>query len=301
MVLESGLYSKSESSHLLSQPTVPSALKFRSLRPKPLTPTLWAFLSPPVPLIPSIPVDVSDAGASPVGDAHLFPSDEELSQRTLWICFLLSSGWSILGLAGALPLYLASTPCIQESASQPRFTGFLSTLQDLSLLRLLQLLDDRDISISNSRTQTRAIVDGNDVASNTRIRIIILTVFVIVLGLIPSLWKILHEFTKLAAFRRRWLNVHLRGLEMGWLSARDAPGFSGWGEKHLKDFITRTGLSSSFDNRPSNDIGRNGHTQRSGMDAPLATAEEEKLDVDIQSLFSIGGLQLSIVINLPVL
>ena len=36
---------------------------------------------------------------------HKFPLDEELSQRTLWLCFVVGLVWSTLGLACALPFY----------------------------------------------------------------------------------------------------------------------------------------------------------------------------------------------------
>lgn len=230
-------------------------------------------------------------------DASIFPSDEELSQRTLWHCFIIVLGWSILGLVGALPLYLVSTPCLSHSAASPQFGGVYSVLQDLSLLRLLPLLDDRNIS-----TQTLATVDGKDVTFRTRVRIIILTALLIVVGLLPALIKSLREFDKLLAFRRRWLDIHLQGVEMGWLSAHDAPGFVGWGERRIKDFIIKTGLSSSLDfspnasgtgARPGNGTG-NGTTnggdrpRRRRQGAFLSRAEEAALEVDIQSLFSIG-------------
>ncbi|KAL1738749.1 hypothetical protein HDZ31DRAFT_16821, partial [Schizophyllum fasciatum] len=92
------------------------------------------------PLVPPVPTDVDDAGKSLKTDAELFPSDEQLSQRVLWISFLIVMGWSILALAGCLPLYLASLPCLADY-SQARYGGAYSTLQDLSLMRLLRMLD----------------------------------------------------------------------------------------------------------------------------------------------------------------
>ena len=38
-------------------------------------------------------------------NVHKFPSDEELSQRTLWLCFVMGLVWSTLGFACALPFY----------------------------------------------------------------------------------------------------------------------------------------------------------------------------------------------------
>ncbi|KAJ4485701.1 hypothetical protein J3R30DRAFT_3655075 [Lentinula aciculospora] len=268
----------------------------RDLRPKPLGSGFFAFLLPHVPLVPSMPSDVSDLGQSASGDAELFPSDEQLSQRAIWISFLIVLGWSILGLVGALPLYLVTIPCLASQRSTTVYGGSYSALQDLSLVRLLRSFDASDVS-SNALIviQKRATDDPQ----NLRARIIVLTVLVIILALFPALWKIIREFNKLAAYRSRWIETRCQGIEMAWLSARKAPGFVGWGEKHLKDFILKTGLSSSLDR---NGHGGNGNGSRSlaqtrnpsrhGAERePLNDSEKASLEVDIQSLFSICDTQ----------
>ena len=77
------------------------------------------------------------------------PVDGQFSQRVLWVCFLVVLGWSFLGLAGLLPLYLVNTPCLAQSIPQARFGGIYSVLQDLSLLRLLHLHEDENITTSS--------------------------------------------------------------------------------------------------------------------------------------------------------
>ncbi|EEB95408.1 hypothetical protein MPER_05627, partial [Moniliophthora perniciosa FA553] len=98
------------------------------------------------PLVPSLPDDddATKYGRSAHDDAKNFPSDEQLSQRILWIAFLIVLGWTILGLAGALPLYLINTPCLAKQPTTSEFGGSYSVLQDLSLMRLLELLDRGD-------------------------------------------------------------------------------------------------------------------------------------------------------------
>jgi hypothetical protein len=265
-------------------------------RPQPLRHSLWAFLNPPVPMIPSIsgvPSDPSDRAAA---DARNFPSDEELSQRTLWYCFLMVLGWTFLGLAGALPLYTISMPCVADTAPAPRFLGGYSTLLDLSLMRVLQLFDNRDISTS-SNAAVREVINGHDYKSRARVRVIILTALLIVIGVIPALVKILREYGKLLAFRRKWTDAHLQGKEMGWIGARDAPGFVGWGEKRLKDFILRTGLSSSLDfsaEPATTGTGRRVKSSRPRNTAPYTYSEEDAgLEVDILSLFTVVYVPLS--------
>jgi calcium permeable stress-gated cation channel len=237
-----------------------------------------------IPSISNVPSDPRDPAAE---DARKFPSDEELSQRTLWLCFVVVLGWSILGLVGALPLYLISLPCVAESAPGPRYSGGYSTLQDLSILRVLQLFDNRDIS-TRSNARVLEIVNGEDLKSRARVRIIVVTALLIVVGLFPALVKILREYSKLIAFRRKWTDVYLQGREMGWISARDAPGFIGWGETRLKDFILKTGLSSSLDfsaEPASSGVGRRGRSARRGYGPYME--EDSDFEVDISSLFTV--------------
>jgi hypothetical protein len=89
--------------------------------------------------------------------------------------------------------------------------------------------------------------------------LIILTVLVLALALLPALWKILREFNKMVAYRQRWIAVRCEGKEMAWLSAKDAPAFMEWGEKRLKAFLLKTGLSNSFE---LNGNQRNGSRRR---------------------------------------
>lgn len=168
-------------------------------------------------------------------------------QRTLWIAFLMSLGWALLGLAIGVPLYLIKTPCLAQSSPQVQFGGQLSTLQDLSLLRLLTLLDNRNISTTSpTQIASREIINGHDFTSNIRKRLIILTVLVIVLGVLPMLWKLHKEFNKLIRYRTYWLINKCGGLDLAWLSIKSTPGFRGWGENRLKEFLHKNGLGQTL-------------------------------------------------------
>ncbi|KAG9090426.1 hypothetical protein FRC06_001091, partial [Ceratobasidium sp. 370] len=202
------------------------------LRPEPLRSTLWAFLFPPVPLVP------------PLASEAPFPSDGELAQRTIWVALLLVLGWTIVGLVGALPLYLVSTPCLADSYPRAVFGGRVSTLQDLSLLRLLRMYDEGQVSTNTGLTR-RAIVDGSDRAPAARTRLILLTVLLIVFFALPALFKLLHEWTNVLTCRRQWLDS-LNSVDIVWLPRDRAPGFEGWGEGRVKDLFVRCGLTSKL-------------------------------------------------------
>ncbi|OJA12346.1 hypothetical protein AZE42_02784 [Rhizopogon vesiculosus] len=253
----------------------------RDLRPDRLSSNIGAFLFPPVPLVPPTPSDISDAGKSAPVDARLFPSDEELSQRTLWTCLTIVLGWSLVGLGGALPIYLVSTPCLAHSTGDLQFAGVYSTIQDLSLLRLLQLLEH------NSTSTSIAYDEGQ--APKVQLRIVILAVLTVTVAMLPALYRILKEINNLVAFRKRWLEVRCAGMEMGWLSARKAPVIAGWGEKRVKDYLVKIGLSSSLggpsrsNNRQRQPQGRTQSYRQNSQDLGF--------EVDVQSLFTICDTQ----------
>ncbi|KIJ45476.1 hypothetical protein M422DRAFT_59699 [Sphaerobolus stellatus SS14] len=263
------------------------------LRPKPLGNAFWAFLWPSVPLIPSLTdTGALDTRSGKRRNAVQFLSDEELAQRTLWHAFLTVLTWSIVGLAGALPLYLLRTPCVAESAPSEQFGGQYSTLHDLSLLRLLNLLDDKNITTTGiSSFAKRAIVDGTNLRHFTEVRLIILAVLVVAASSIPAAIKLLHEFTKLVNYRKLWIEYKCDNVEMAWLRKADTMCFDGWGENQIKDYLTDIGLSQGFRNGSeangnSSGVGMNGRSQRSYANR---VAEEKPLpEIDIQSLFTIS-------------
>ncbi|KAL0951690.1 hypothetical protein HGRIS_008366 [Hohenbuehelia grisea] len=307
-------------------------------RPKPLGSSFFSFLFPHVPLVPSLPSSAPDSRRDTSDDrnpspspstnlANVFPSDEALAQRTLWLCLMIVLGWSIIGLAGALPLYLVKTPCLADASSdtQSSFGGAYSALQDLSLLRLLRLLDDGNITtmgnLNTRNLHSRMVVDGHDYAPQARTRLIIIVVLTLVVALLPALYKILKEFNNLVAYRRTWVDERCEGVDMGWISARRAPGFAGWGEKRIKDFLVKSGLSAggvgglrrtgteatrgSRMQLDRNVEGENGNEnsshngsgygpyggRRRKEEQPLTNVEDGDFEVDVQNLFSISDTQ----------
>jgi calcium permeable stress-gated cation channel len=112
----------------------------------------------------------------------------------------------------------------------------------------------------------------------------------VVLAVLPALYKILKEFTRMVAYRKRWINVLCQENELGWLSVREAPGFAGVGERKLKKMMSDIGLS-----RKDTAIARNGTQKRTepprstqGANGEPNSAEKAKLEIDIRDLFSIG-------------
>lgn len=263
-------------------------LPFLSLRPPPLGNGFFAFLHPPVPIVPEMPTDVSDFGDSAAGDAHLFPSDDELSQRTIWLAFTLVFAFTCVGLVLALPLYTVSTPCTGNTAPDSTYGGQWSVLQDLSLLRLLQLLKSGNItthppassslSSSHIELQRRLMVDGTDYAHTARVRLLILTVLLLVVAIFPALIKILREFNKLLAYHNRWTAIRCEGLEMGWLSVSRAPGLKRMGEAQVKALFEKTGMAKrANDSGPSLAPAGRESPRRQRSNTPTNDGEEGSL------------------------
>jgi hypothetical protein len=280
-----------------------------SLRPPPLGNGFFAFLHPPVPIVPGMPTDVSDLGDSAAGDARLFPSDDELSQRTIWLAFMLVLAFTCVGLVLALPLYTVSTPCTGNTAPNSTYGGQWSLLQDLSLLRLLQLLKQGNITThspasslfsSHITLQRRLTVDGKDYAHTARVRLLILTVLLLILAVFPALIKIIREFNKLLAYHKRWVAIRCEGLEMGWLSVSRAPGLKRMGEAQVKALFEKTGmtqrasgsgLSSTYTGRESPRRQRSNTPTNDGEEGSLTGRRrgipEGGREIDVTGIFTI--------------
>lgn len=249
-------------------------------------------------MVPPLPSDVSDASRSNAQDAKLFPSDEELSQRVLYVALKMTLVWSVLALGGALPLYLINTPCNADFPTPAVFgrSGY-STLSDISLMRLLRLFDTENVIGPTSKNiNSRSLLLTGDDPFHAGVRVIVLTILTILLGLLPALIRILREFNAILAYRRQWLQVKCQRKDLGWLSARKAPGFSTWGEQRFKDYLVKIGLSSTLTEAVKRNGNGNGARPRNGEKRTRRKEEEQLLslnddfdaEIDIQSLFSIG-------------
>ena len=143
-------------------------------------------------IVPSIS-DVPDPRDPAVEDRPKFGSDEELSQRTLCLCFVVVLGWSILCLACDFPPYDHPTLFSRNCPG----TALLGRLLDLTGPQhpASSTTELRDIS-SRGNASVLEIVNGEDPKWCARRRIIIL---LIVIGLFLVLVKIL-LYSKLVAF-----------------------------------------------------------------------------------------------------
>jgi calcium permeable stress-gated cation channel len=194
-----------------------------------------------------------------------------------------------------MPLYLINTPCNADFPS-PAVSGQggYSTLSDISLIRFLRIYDSGNLT-SENLLGTLSLLDGDD-PFHARIRVIVLTILTILLGLLPALIAVVREFNAIVAYRKRWLQVRCQRKDLGWLSARKAPGIATWGEKQLKDYLVKIGLSSTLgDAAKRNGDGhrpraRNGEkrTRRRDEEQPLNLNDDIDAEVDVQSFFSIG-------------
>lgn len=167
---------------------------------------------------------------------------------------------------------MINTPCV-SSSTQPTYGGRYGTLADLSILRLLKMLDNGTLStvnqqafalgrharslVGDARDLHRRMLDqrGNDISGEAERRLIALCVIIVVLVLLPALWHLWREFSRLASYYDMWDKGRCEGVEMAylgcgtsnrWLSGKrgGAWGWRGWGEGQIKAFFRKAGLGS---------------------------------------------------------
>lgn len=293
------------------------------LRPPALSNGFFAFLHPPVPLVPSLASmsdmdDARDARVNPrpnqpnADPAQLFASDEQLAQRTLWVVFLICLGWSFLALAVVLPLYLVQTPCLPNSDPQVSYGGRYGTLNDLSLLRVLRMLDNGSVNTGSTPATKRhlffvkrLIDNGKDLSKNAYARLIALCVILIVLAILPALWKLWKEFRRLANYYQAWHEGRCERYEMAYLSCGTghsallgtrggAWGWRGWGEGRVKAFFRKSGLGSgpglgagAGDRAALSPAERTGRRARN-QPSPGSSEEKADAEINVTSVFSVG-------------
>ncbi len=239
--------------------------------------------------------------------AQLFASDEQLAQRTLWIVFLICLVWSFIALALALPIYLVQTPCLPNSGVDTQYGGRYGTLNDLSLLRLLRMLDDGKINGASQGQKIgslwRRLLDqnGNDLAPNAYGRLIAICVIIIVLAILPALWKLWKEFRVLANYHKSWDEKRCERYEIAYISAGTgnsvllgnrggAWGWRGWGEGKVKAFFRKAGLGGTGLRAGANSAAVEDKEGRRARNRSSPEGNEEKADAEINvtSVFSIG-------------
>ncbi|KAG8822531.1 hypothetical protein FRC17_009553 [Serendipita sp. 399] len=293
------------------------------LRPPALSNGFFAFLHPPVPLVPGLPSnsDIDEArearinpqpGQATPDPCQLLTSDDQLAQRTLWIVFLICLVWSLVALVIGLPLYMVETPCLPRSGPDIQYGGRYGTLQDLSVLRLLRMMDDGTLNPTSSKVGElwrRLVNNGRDLAPNAYGRLIGLCVIVIVLAILPALWKLWNEFRKLSNYNKAWNELRCEGFEMGYLSCGTgnsiflgnrggAWGWRGWGEGKVKAFFRQAGLGGGTGLRvepikPGERAALAGPSEKHGRrhrEQPSPGSSEERADAEINvtSVFSVG-------------
>ena len=208
----------------------------------------------------------------------------------LFVALKIAFGWSIIALGGVLPLYLVNIPCNTDLPA-PAVSGLggYSTLSDISLIRLLRTFDN-GYAASKDLIGRVSLPDG-DGPFHVRVRVIVLTILTIILGLLPALIGVLKEFNTIVAYRRRWLQFRCQRKDLGWLSARKAPEFATWGEGQFKDYLVKIGLSSTLNDAVKQKRNTDRSHARNGEKRtrrPLNLNDDIDVDIDVQTLFSIG-------------
>lgn len=202
------------------------------------------------------------------------------------------------------------------------YGGRYGTLADLSVLRLLKMLDKGTISTVNQQALTlvkharslvndvhdlhRRLLDehGRDLSGDAERRLIALCVIVITLALLPALCMLWYEFSRLANYYDIWDKGRCEGVELAYLSCGTsnhllsgnrggAWGWRGWGEGQVKAFFRKAGLGSgpglggpTSKSTSAIDILLKGHEERRKK-INLEGDEKAEPEINITGVFSV--------------
>jgi hypothetical protein len=196
------------------------------------------------------------------------------------------------------------------------YGGRYGTLNDLSVLRLLRMLEAGTINTSGSTKRTlsylrKRLVDSNgkDLANNAYSRLIALCVIIIVIAILPALFKLWKEFRLLSNYYKLWDEGRCDSIEMGYLSCGSgnsrflgnrggAWGWRGWGEGKIKAFFRKAGLGGS--GMGGRGASASGAGEKSALlspprsrhhrepSTPGSSDERGDTEVNVLSVFSVG-------------
>ena len=156
------------------------------------------------------------------------------------------------------------------------------------------------------RSLHRRLLDerGHDFSGEAERRLIALCVIIIVLALLPALWHLWREFSRLANYYDLWDKGRCEGVEVAylgcgtsnrWLSGKrgGAWGWRGWGEGQVKAFFRKAGLGSgpgmggpTSKSTSAIDILLKGHDERRKK-ANVEGNEKAEAEINITGVFSV--------------
>ncbi|EIW71693.1 hypothetical protein TREMEDRAFT_60613 [Tremella mesenterica DSM 1558] len=214
------------------------------------------------------------------------------SLPSIFTALKLTALASLLALAAGLPLISAGVPCLSQTSPQNPLGGRLGTLTDLSLLSLLNALDPSPDSPSISSLLhlppvRRALPSTiRPVVDSARARLIVLLVIIVVLAVGGGLFVIFRTYRSLARYRRHFENDICNGLDMVFISSRDAPGWLGKSEERLKRWFRDNATVGEGDNSKDLDV-IGVFAVPDTTDLRLKVAEREKALLELETSESV--------------
>lgn len=159
----------------------------------------------------------------------------------------------MLGLGVALPLMIANVPCLSRTSPANERGGRLGSLNDLSLLRLLNALDPSPDSESGGAVIANVALSSPNVTlkraflstiapavSSARIRLILLLMIIGLISFLSAFLVIFRTYTAFAAYRNKFDNDICGGQQMVYVDGRGA--FEGKSEEAVRKIFRKFGF-----------------------------------------------------------
>ncbi|WVF70155.1 hypothetical protein IAT40_004943 [Kwoniella sp. CBS 6097] len=170
-------------------------------------------------------------------------SSQNLSSLyTLFAGLKLAAFISLLGLGAVLPLIVANVPCLGQTAPHNSLGGRLGTLNDLSLLRLLNALDPSPDSAATTESLIQLFQGKKRSLSSTitpaidsaKVRLIVILVLLAVVAVGGGLFVVARTYAFLFRAKKEFEEKTCGGMNMVFIPSRYADGWRNTSEEGLR-------------------------------------------------------------------
>jgi hypothetical protein len=181
------------------------------------------------------------------------PADQPLTEAQMSLhvqlaILKLAAIPTVLGLGVALPLMIANVPCLSQTTPVNERGGRLGSLNDLSLLRLLNALDPSPDSAAGDQEINNAIKLPERALSSTiapalssaRVRLTLLLVVIGLISLLSAFFVIFRSYAAFASYSTRFDKDICGGQQMVFVNGRGV--FEGKNEEGVRKILRKFGI-----------------------------------------------------------
>ncbi|WVQ97737.1 hypothetical protein IAU59_004851 [Kwoniella sp. CBS 9459] len=229
-------------------------------------------------------------------------SSQNLSSLTTLLAGLkLAALMSILTLGVVLPVLVAKVPCLGQTAPSNSLGGRLGTLNDLSLLRLLDALDPSPDSPATTNSLLRLFQGDKRSLSSTitpaidsaRIRLIVILVLLAVLAVGGGLFVVTRTYASLYYAKKEFEEKTCEGMDMVFISSRNADGWRNTPEEGLRRWFKDWSSRISGTEKEIDIVGLFAVPDTTELASKVKDREEVLLELELAELNYISSFKLT--------